>query len=108
MRFIGKTGARSCGPIGCPVPGWMIGWRGEGKSAWILYHCFGISSSLRKTLNSFIVSSFYLEMDFSFNLLFISIKKGKVSNNNNWWRCQDIFAFFVKILEFNKFLLDKF
>jgi len=47
-------------------------------------------------------------MDFSFNLLFISIKKGKVSNNNNWWRCQDIFAFFVKILEFNKFLLDKF
>jgi hypothetical protein len=48
--------------MGCPVPGWMGGWRGVGRSAWILYHCFGISSSLRKTLNSFMLASFIVEI----------------------------------------------
>lgn len=50
ISAIGKSGARSSGPIGSFVPGWMTGGSGTGRSAWMLYHCCGISLSLRNTL----------------------------------------------------------
>jgi len=44
---MGKTGARSSGPTGCPVPGCRGGLIGVGMSAKTLYHCLGISLSSR-------------------------------------------------------------
>src|SRR5207302_7534881 len=52
MSAIGKSGARSWGPMGCPVPGCMTGGAGVGKSAWMLYHLVGRSFSLRRTFVS--------------------------------------------------------
>jgi hypothetical protein len=46
MRFMGKTGASMSGEIGFPS-GPNGGSSGEGRSAWMLYHCRGISSSVR-------------------------------------------------------------
>jgi hypothetical protein len=62
--------------MGWAVLGLMGGWRGVGRSAWMLYHCLGISSSLRKTLNSFIVSSFILKknaLKFQFQITIICL-----------------------------------
>src|SRR6266446_8754501 len=52
MSAIGKSGARSWGPMGCPVPGCMTGGAGVSKSAWMLYHLVGRSFSLRRTFVS--------------------------------------------------------
>ena len=56
IRFMGKTGARSSGPTGLPVPGCSGGLIGVGMSDKILYHCLGISLSCRTT---FICSIFF-------------------------------------------------
>src|SRR5690242_14967520 len=45
MTAIGNNGARSPGPIGCPVPGCSTGGGGDGRSAARLYQAFGIFSS---------------------------------------------------------------
>src|SRR5215813_11547672 len=45
MSSIGNSGARSCGPMGCPVPGWSGGGSGVLRSAWMLYHLVGSSFS---------------------------------------------------------------
>src|SRR5450631_1173296 len=50
MRAIGKSGARSAGPIGWPVPGWKMGAGGIGRSAAMLYQAFGIWSSESRNL----------------------------------------------------------
>src|SRR5205809_7127157 len=50
MSSIGKSGARSWGPIGWPVPGWSGGGSGVLKSAWTLYHFVGMSFSPRRNL----------------------------------------------------------
>jgi hypothetical protein len=47
MICIGKSGARSSGPIGCPVPGWSTGGGGAGRSAAMLYQASGSLSSSR-------------------------------------------------------------
>src|SRR5574341_812899 len=53
MRSIGNRGARSLGPIGCLVPGWITGGSGTGRSATILYQDRGmwVSSSTYLTLS---------------------------------------------------------
>src|SRR5438105_1586787 len=48
ISSIGKSGARSCGPIGWPVPGCRTGGAGDLKSAWMLYHFVGMSFSSRR------------------------------------------------------------
>ena len=50
MRSIGKIGARSSGPTGCPVPGCNGGGGGVGRSWRMLYQRVGISSSSSRTL----------------------------------------------------------
>src|SRR2546427_11516167 len=45
ISSIGKSGARSAGPMGCAVPGWSGGGSGDGRSAWMLYQCVGSSFS---------------------------------------------------------------
>src|SRR5262245_66430713 len=45
MSSIGNSGAKSCGPMGCPVPGWSGGGSGVLRSAWMLYHLVGSSFS---------------------------------------------------------------
>src|SRR5262249_25832632 len=45
ISAIGKSGARSSGPTGSPVPGWSTGCAGFGMSARTLYQAFGISFS---------------------------------------------------------------
>src|SRR5262245_10325602 len=47
MSSIGKSGARSWGPMGLPVPGWSTGGAGVLRSAWMLYHLVGMSRSSR-------------------------------------------------------------
>ncbi len=42
---MGKSGARSAGPIGWPVPGWSTGAGGTGRSATMLYQARGMRSS---------------------------------------------------------------
>src|SRR3954451_18491327 len=49
ISSIGKSGARSPGPIGWPVPGWSGGGGGLGRAAAMLYQARGVrSSSSRK------------------------------------------------------------
>src|SRR6266403_512670 len=50
ISSIGKSGARSWGPIGWPVPGWSGGGSGVLKSAWMLYQRVGSSFSERRYL----------------------------------------------------------
>src|SRR5262245_6351196 len=50
MISIGKSGARSWGPMGWSVPGWTTGGSGAGRSAWMLYHRLGRSFSSRTNL----------------------------------------------------------
>src|SRR5215213_10683393 len=45
ISSIGKSGARSSGPTGCPVPGCSTGWGGLGMSARMLYQRRGICDS---------------------------------------------------------------
>ena len=45
ISSIGKSGARSSGPTGCPVPGCRIGSIGFGMSARTLYQCRGSADS---------------------------------------------------------------
>src|SRR6266540_4576296 len=45
ISAIGKSGARSAGPIGFPVPGCNTGAGGDGRSAKMLYQCVGMSFS---------------------------------------------------------------
>src|ERR1700751_3691291 len=45
MTAIGKRGARSPGPIGCPVPGCNTAGGGDGRSDARLYQALGIFSS---------------------------------------------------------------
>ena len=47
MSAIGKSGARSSGPIGWPVPGCSGGDGGTGRSAAMLYQARGIRDSSR-------------------------------------------------------------
>ena len=47
MICIGKSGARSSGPTGCPVPGWSTGGGGAGRSAAMLYQASGRRLSSR-------------------------------------------------------------
>src|SRR5438093_12006967 len=54
MSSMGNSGARSCGPIGCLVPGWMTGGAGVLKSAWMLYHFVGMSFSSRRYVVRFL------------------------------------------------------
>ena len=42
---LGENRLRSAGPTGCFVAGWIGGGICPGKSAWILYHAWGISLS---------------------------------------------------------------
>ena len=58
MRFIGKTGASISGPMGLPS-GPRGGSIGVGRSAARLYHCRGISLSLRRifTFSMFFILS---------------------------------------------------
>src|SRR3990172_1891510 len=56
IRGIGKSGARSPGPTGLPVPGCNTAAGGFGMSAMMLYQVFGISESLRRNF-TFIASS---------------------------------------------------
>ena len=51
MSAIGNSGARSSGPMGCPVPGWSTGGGGSGRSAITLYQDFGIWLSSRTYLS---------------------------------------------------------
>ena len=48
IRAMGKSGARSSGPIGWPVPGFRTGGGGAGRSAAMLYQDRGIRSSERR------------------------------------------------------------
>ena len=48
IRGMGKSGARSSGLTGLPVPGWSTAAGGFGMSAMMLYQVFGISESLRR------------------------------------------------------------
>src|ERR1019366_8996836 len=50
IRAIGKSGARSAGPIGWPVPGWRTAAGGIGRSATMLYQARGIWSSESRNL----------------------------------------------------------
>ena len=50
MICIGKSGARSSGPTGCPVPGCSTGGGGEGRSAARLYQASGRRLSSRTYL----------------------------------------------------------
>src|ERR1035437_6593598 len=50
MSAIGNSGARSCGPMGCLVPGCSTGAGGVFTSARMLYQKRGICSSLSKYL----------------------------------------------------------
>src|SRR6188472_2757535 len=54
ITSIGKSGTRSSGPTGCPVPGWSTGAGGSGRSAATLYHASGslLSSSVYFTVSS--------------------------------------------------------
>src|SRR6187399_1834978 len=47
MIAIGKSGARSSGPTGCPVPGCNTGGGGSGRSAAMLYQASGSRLSSR-------------------------------------------------------------
>src|SRR3990170_7018746 len=46
ISSMGKSGAKSCGPMGCPVPGCITGAGGVLRSAWMLYHLVGMSFSV--------------------------------------------------------------
>src|SRR5262245_29907147 len=50
ISSMGKSGARSWGPMGWPVPGWSTGGAGVLRSAWTLYHRVGTSFSSRRIL----------------------------------------------------------
>ena len=50
MSAIGKSGARSSGPIGWWVPGWSGGGGATGRSAAMLYQARGIRDSSRTNL----------------------------------------------------------
>ena len=50
MICIGKSGARSSGPTGCPVPGWSTGGSGSGRSDARLYQASGSFDSSRTYL----------------------------------------------------------
>ena len=52
IRSIGKSGARSSGPIGWPVPGCSGGCGGDGASARTLYQARGMSRSGSRILVS--------------------------------------------------------
>src|SRR5256712_11835255 len=54
MSSMGNSGARSCGPIGCLVPGWSTGGAGVLRSAWMLYHLVGMSFSSSRNLVRFL------------------------------------------------------
>src|SRR5262249_51917800 len=54
ISSIGNNGARSCGPIGLPVPGCSTGGAGDLKSAWMLYHFDGMSFSSRRNFVRFL------------------------------------------------------
>ena len=47
MSPIGKSGARSAGPMGWPVPGFSGGYGLTGRSGTMLYQARGIRSSSR-------------------------------------------------------------
>ncbi len=47
---MGKSGARSSGPMGFFVPGWSTGGRGLGRSAAMLYQALGMRPSSRTYL----------------------------------------------------------
>src|SRR5690554_2404295 len=49
IRSMGKSGARSSGPIGSWVPGWRGGGGGSGRSGTRLYQAWGISDSSNST-----------------------------------------------------------
>src|SRR5256886_11550614 len=111
MSSIGKSGARSWGPIGWPVPGWrgggsgvlksawmlkigwpVPGWRGGGsgvlKSAWMLYHLVGMSFSSR---TNFVWLS-WLDLVAIIGLLRISIRRdpweSALTIRKGDWPCQ--------------------
>src|ERR687888_206155 len=50
ISAIGKSGARSAGPIGWPVPGCSTGGGGEGRPGTMLYQWVGRSRSSRRIL----------------------------------------------------------
>src|SRR5262245_7729603 len=50
MISIGNRGARSGGPMGWSVPGWITGGKGPGRSAWMLYQRLGRSFSSSRNL----------------------------------------------------------
>jgi hypothetical protein len=75
MRFIGKIGARSSGPTGCPVPGCNGGLIGEGISAKILYHCLGISLSSKNTFTCSITPPSSLVKKMSVQLSAVSFEE---------------------------------
>jgi hypothetical protein len=75
MRFIGNTGASMSGVIGFPVPGLRGGGTGCGKSAWMLYHCFGISFSL-KSIRLFTFTPFWSYIIFKATKTVIPAKAG--------------------------------
>ncbi len=52
---MGKSGARSSGPTGWPVPGWSTGCAGFGMSAWMLYQRSGIADSGRRNFVSVMI-----------------------------------------------------
>ena len=47
MSAMGKSGSRSSGVTGLPVPGWSTGASGPGRSGMTLYQCVGIWLSPR-------------------------------------------------------------
>src|SRR2546427_2508746 len=88
MSSIGKSGARSWGPIGWPVPGWRGGGSGVLKSAWMLYHLVGMSFSSR---TNFVWLS-WLDLVAIISLLRISIRRdpweSALTIRNGDWPCQ--------------------
>src|SRR6185369_1324975 len=64
ISSIGKSGARSWGPMGWPVPGCSGGGSGVLKSAWMLYHLVGISFSESRYF--VVMSAGFRAMTFSF------------------------------------------
>src|SRR5437773_767635 len=54
ISSIGKSGARSCGPMGCFVQGCSTGGAGVLRSAWMLYHFDGMSFSSRRNFVRFL------------------------------------------------------
>src|SRR5207302_371856 len=84
----GKSGARSWGPIGWPVPGWRGGGSGVLKSASMLYHLVGMSFSSR---TNFVWLS-WLDLVAIIGLLRISIRRdpwrSALTIRKGDWPCQ--------------------